>query len=375
MQINRRNFLKQSLFAGVGAMSAGSLISACSSITRQDLQSSSSAGPPLLGLEKKHLSILHYASLAPSGHNTQPWGVRIVSPQEWIIAADSSRQLPAVDPHNRELLLSLGTFTENLVLAASHFGFKAEVEVIARSPFEQDIVKIRLHRSTPDEYPLQKLSMRRTVKHGYLNKEINAQDVRALAEPFADQLFYFPRGSEHADCIMQGAMENFKKQTYRQEAQAELVRWLRLSNADAEKHRDGLTVSGMEIQGIKGWYVRSFTKPADFLKPAFLKQSIDLTAKLAREGAGWLVITSQGDSVADLIETGRRFERMALMARERMLALHPMTQSLEEKSGIRQIAAEHDADIHPQFILRVGYLDRYPDPVTLRRPVSWFVAS
>jgi hypothetical protein len=49
-----------------------------------------------------------------------------------------------------------------------------------------------------------------------------------------------------------------------------------------------------------------------------------------------------------------------------------MTQSLEEKEGIDQIMAHHDADMHPQFILRVGYLNTYPQPVSLRRPVSWF---
>ena len=52
-----------------------------------------------------------------------------------------------------------------------------------------------------------------------------------------------------------------------------------------------------------------------------------------------------------------------------------MTQYLEEKSGLKQIAAEHDQRVIPHFVLRIGYLDTYPDPVSLRRPVSWFVRS
>lgn len=86
-----------------------------------------------------------------------------------------------------------------------------------------------------------------------------------------------------------------------------------------------------------------------------------------------MVITSQGNTVADLIETGRKFERMALVARENMITIHPMTQFLEEKEGIDQITAHHHEDLHPQFILRVGYLNTYPKPVSLRRPVSWFI--
>ena len=66
---------------------------------------------------------------------------------------------------------------------------------------------------------------------------------------------------------------------------------------------------------------------------------------------------------------------MALMARERKMAIQPMTQNLEEKDGMQRIAANHAASVIPQFILRVGYLKDYPDPVSLRRPVSWFVRS
>jgi hypothetical protein len=52
-----------------------------------------------------------------------------------------------------------------------------------------------------------------------------------------------------------------------------------------------------------------------------------------------------------------------------------MTQYLEEKAGVNQIAANHPSTMIPQFILRVGYLKRYPEPVSLRRPVSWFVRN
>jgi len=120
---------------------------------------------------------------------------------------------------------------------------------------------------------------------------------------------------------------------------------------------------------------RNFVQPEDFMKPDFRRQGVDHTAELARQGSGWLVITSRGNTVADLIDTGRRFERMALLARERNIAIHPMTQYLEEQPGLDQITANHQAGMIPQFLLRVGYLKAYPQPVSLRRPVSWFVRS
>jgi len=111
------------------------------------------------------------------------------------------------------------------------------------------------------------------------------------------------------------------------------------------------------------------------MKPSFRQQGIHLTEKLARQGAGWFIITTEGRSVGDWIDTGRKFERLALMTRERNIAIHPMTQYLEERQGQQQIADSHNSHVIPQFVLRVGCLPKYPDPVSLRRPVSWFVKS
>ena len=375
MELNRRSFLKKALAAGSLAVGSGSLFSACSGIRRSDLPDQNIAEHTANQLDAVGNSILYYASLAPSGHNSQPWYVRVLSKNEWIIGVDPDRRLPAVDPANREVLLSTGAFAENLSIAAGAFGLKSEMEVIANDPFEQDVIKVTLRKTKPTDYPLQRITRRMTVKHDYLSKEINAEDIRALSEHLTGRLFYFPRGTDHATCIEEGAIENFRIQTQRDDAQKELVQWVRFSNKEAERHRDGLTLEGMEIRGFKGWFVRNFMNPEDFMKPSSRKQSVDQIAKLARQGGGWLVITGEGQTVSDLIDSGRRFERMVLTARERSLAIHPMTQYLEEKAGLKQIAAEHDQRVIPHFVLRIGYLDTYPDPVSLRRPVSWFVRS
>jgi len=373
MNINRRSFLRNTLAAGTMLAGAGSLISACSGISRSDLPDRIPAEQSTTQLDEVRSAILYYASLAPSGHNTQPWYVKVKSPNEWIISADPNRRLPAVDPKNREVMLSIGAIVENLKIAAGTFGLQAEMEVIASDTIDPDILKVSLKSASSIDYPLQRISRRMTVKHGFLSDEIKKEDVKALSKPLDGNLYYFPTGNEHANCIREGAIENFRIQAHRDDAQRELVQWLRISNLDAERYRDGLTVEGMEIRGFKGWFVRNFVQPADFMKPSFRKQSVDHTATLARQGGGWLVITNEGRTISDLVETGRRFERMALLARERNIAIHPMTQYLEEETGVNQIAANHQASMVPQFLLRVGYLKRYPEPVSLRRPVSWFV--
>lgn len=374
MTLNRRKFLNQTLSAAY-VLGLGSVLSACGGLVRKDLPELLTSIPASPLLDAKRLQILAYASLAPSGHNTQPWQVRSVSSNEWVIGADPQRRLPAVDPNNREVMLSLGAFAENLYLAAGALGFNAEMEVIAQSTFDEDILRVRLAEGNHTGYPLDVLEKRMTVKKGYQDRELSTEDFKALAMPLDGRLHYFPRGTDHARCIEEGSVENFRRQTLRDDAQEETVRWMRLGSAEAKRHRDGLTTAGMEITGFMGWVVRNFLSPKDFLKPSYREQSVEHTAKLAARGGGWLIITGNGNSPADLIETGRRFERMALLARKLNIAIHPMTQWLEEKGGRETVESNHSPDMIPQFVLRVGYLKKYPEPVSLRRPVKWFLKA
>lgn len=65
--------------------------------------------------------MMEQAVKAPSGHNTQPWLFRVQKDRIQILP-DMSKSLPAVDPDNRELFISLGCATENLCIAAEAKG-------------------------------------------------------------------------------------------------------------------------------------------------------------------------------------------------------------------------------------------------------------
>lgn len=373
--LDRRCFLKTAAAAGLFVFGPGAMMAGCSGVRRADVDSNGAEAQASPNLDAAGRQILYLASLAPSGHNSQPWVVRVKSDREWVVGADPDRRLPAVDPQNRELLLSVGAFAENLSLAAAAAGYAAHVEVIAADAFDPDILRVELKKDKPVQYPLERIRRRTTVRSGYRNAELSKRDVDALTAPCQGTAVYFPRGSEHARCLTEGSIENFRIQSLRDDAQEELVRWLRLSNADARRFRDGLTTESMEIRGIKGFFVRHFVKPQDFLKASFRRQGVDVVAEQAHMGGGWIVIVGGDRRVADLIDTGRRFQRLFLLARELKIGIHPMTQYLEEEAGQQEIAANHPASIRPQFILRVGYLDAYPEPVSLRRPVAAFVRA
>lgn len=373
--MDRRQFLRTGL-AGALAVAGGSAASsACTKNLRatlmENMEPSSSDG----GITPEGWRILAYGALAPSGHNSQPWFVRPVSSFEWIIGSDHRRWLPEVDRNNREVILSLGAFIENLVQAASAMGFGTDVEILTQNRFAPEVARMVLNPAKPKHIPLERLEKRRTVKQHLLSRQLSRSDVDLFAKAADGRLHYFPSTSRHSDFMARAAVENFSIQYNNEKAMEEAAKWTRLTIKDARTFRDGLTPEGMEITGLAKLYVRHFLNSKDVKGKTFRDRAIAKVAAQAKEGAGWLVLVSDGESVSDLIAAGRRFQRMALLAGEKMIGIHPMTQTLEETHGRATIRRHHGAAMIPQFMLRVGYVNKYPEPVSLRRPVDWFLVS
>lgn len=129
----------------------------------------------------------------------------------------------------------------------------------------------------------------------------------------------------------------------------------------------------MEIDGILGFVVRNFYDKNDVMKTDFRETGLDKVRTQVSQSAGWILITSKDDSVESLLESGRRMQRLFLKVREKGIAIHSMTQILKEsltKQTLKQSIGLTDS---VQFLLRAGYVKEYPPPVSLRRPVEWFL--
>lgn len=326
-------------------------------------------GPPLGRVEEV---ILAHAALAPSGHNTQPWSVRIETPRRWTVAVDAGRRLPAVDPGDRELAISLGAFVENLAAAAAACGLAADVEV-PEAAGASALAAVRLAPAAPgDERDLERIRLRRTIRNGHRTAPLRPDDLRAVLEPYGDAAAWFPAGSREARWLAEAALEAFREQTWREEAQRELAGWLRFSRAEIASRLDGLTPATMEVGALAAFALRHLMGRDAALGRRFREGGVETARRQVREGAGWLLVTSRDERPASLVGTGRAFERMALGLRERGLAAHPMSQLLEEEPWRSRVAAELALPGAPQLLLRVGYVGSVPPPVSPRRPPRAF---
>jgi hypothetical protein len=370
MTMNRTTFLK---IAG-GTLIAGGIgymLSDKKNFIRENKM------PSLINsfLQSDERAILYLASLAPSGHNTQPWRVKYIEPYNWIIGNDKTKWLPAVDPTQRETILSIGAFLQNLELAANHYGYACQFDLLATTNQDENVVSVKLNKSNSvSKFDVAKIKNRRTVRSNYLNTPLNQADIDFLTKDEPDYFSFIPKETKECNWLNEQTIEANKIQAYRDAAQIELANWIRFSSKDAAHYGDGLTTASMEIEGLPSWLLRNFYDKESVLKNSFREQSIDAVRKQTAQLGGWFLITSNGPSVLELLETGKRMQRLFLKIRERSIALHPMTQILEEAPFNQNVNQSIGIGGNIQFILRMGYLKNYPEPVSLRRPINGFIS-
>ena len=371
--MNRRKFIGIT-GATVLVVAGGYYLSGdTSNFTRDDMKTDTVEKFPFKPDERE---ILFLASLAPSGHNTQPWFVKYNEPYHWIIGNDKSKWLPGVDPTQRETILSIGAFLQNLEYAANDLGYNCQFNVLATTNQDENVMDVKLIKSTHvARYDIQQIKQRRTVRSNYLKEGLKKEDVDYLINEEPDFLHFIPNITREFQWLNEQTIEANSLQAYRDAAQKELAEWIRFSGKDAKKYCDGLTTASMEIEGVSAWFLRNFYGKADVMKKRFREQGVDRVREQVSQSAGWLLIASKDNSVTTLLETGKRLQRLLLKIRKKNIAVHPMTQILEESSTNQGLNSSIGIGGNVQFILRTGYIKNYPDPVSLRRPVDWFMRT
>jgi len=347
----------------------------CSGVQRADIAAQS--GPAPTHIPDHIYRILSLAAYAPSGHNTQPWTVTITGNDSFSVGADTARRLPGVDPDNRELMISMGAFLEAVSIAAQLNDYNARITITARDAHDISIAAVKLEpRKNPSVFTEDDIRRRRIVRKGHLGKDISRDDISFITQDLSGSDIsyeYFSSSSPTGRKLASLTVEANRIQAYRDDAEEELSRWIRFRDNDARTHRDGLTPESMEITGIPGFVVRHFYDSASVMDESFRSRSVAMAEDMTSSYGGWILIRSKSSSAANLINTGRYFFRLSLRVRHRMIAIHPMTQILEEQSVkdtlIRTTGVKGDI----QFILRTSYLSSYPEPVSLRRAPDDFV--
>jgi hypothetical protein len=119
-RLNRRNLL-MGVGGGLALVAAGSFAGVRAMGSADDYDAAMAQLRRLPAPPPTTRDLLRYATLAPNGHNAQPWRFGVAH-DHIDIMPDFTRRTPVVDPDDHHLFVSLGCAVENMALAARATG-------------------------------------------------------------------------------------------------------------------------------------------------------------------------------------------------------------------------------------------------------------
>jgi nitroreductase len=314
-----------------------------------------------------HLLLVHAAILAANPHNTQPWIFRLAQDQISLFA-DRSRRLGAMDPLGRELMIGLGCALENLLIAARHHGYRAELSLAPNPADPTHVAHIGLASGQAEAQAFYThLGQRRTNRGPYTSAGLAPALLSELAVSSAQDsgvrvhwLVDDTDKARFASMCVAATRAIVADVTMSQAS----YRWYRHSRAEIEQHRDGLT---LDAQGLKP----AFAAVAKVLPRTSRATAddywIENTEKVhcKHVAAFGILSTTALNEPTQLLSTGRVYQRLHLAATARGLAMQPLNQAAERRDrelerGLpvvfgAQLASLVGGPRHAQMLFRIGH--------------------
>jgi len=278
--------------------------------------------------------IVRCGGRAPSGDNLQPWHFIWHTKQNLLqLFFVPERGNSFFDVNNYAPYIALGAVIENVSIAASHFGLKAEIKYFPEGKQELLIANIHFTPTTKPEDPLYYYIDRRCVnrkpyyKHWPIPKYVE--------EAIQDEVLKFSGVRLHwidnprliwrlAKLIWQADWVRFEMRFLHED----LHKKLRFTKEEKERTRDGLAIDTLEV-GKLGERFLKFTKPwsrMQALNRLGMSKIASLQSFLLMYSAPVVcLVTTETSEDKDFIMGGRAIERIFLRATKHHLATQPVT--------------------------------------------------
>lgn len=322
------------------------------------------------------------ALLAASPHNTQPWGISIGEGRLGV-RARLDRHLGAMDPLRRELHVGLGCAVENMVVAASAVGRRADVVWLPRSEDPALVAEVTLVPGAPRSPYVDAIARRHTNRGAYLDvpfpRELEGM-LRALSDDPVVGLHVVSSPEDRA---------RFREETVRATeaivADAEMLAasdaWYRHSADEIAANRDGVTLDATGNGALTRTFGKAFARPSAETAASYW---LDSTRTSHTTGSAFVVLSTPAPSTREAeLRAGRIYQRMHLAATLEGLAMQPLNQLAErqDREEERGLPARFGGYLESvvgrgrraQMIFRIGYAwdDAAKSP---RRPLEWVLA-
>lgn len=335
-------------------------------------------------------TLISYGMLCPNPHNKQPWKVDFSGQNSILLYVDEERLLPETDPYHRQIHIGQGTFIESLVIAATYFGIHTEVDYFPQGEYGNQalefkpVAKITLTemKETKPDPLFAYLPVRQSGKQPYTSSALNREEMLAFEHMASEAGFPITLLSKKQDTAELGGMLTEAMSIEEQNAQRNLetLAMFRFNDQEIAEYRDGFGLAQNGVTGIKKIVAENFfvTREQSYKDPAsFGKEGVKLVEKVtsSTQNYGW--ISSHDNSRKTQVEIGRLYTRLNLLATSMGVAMHPLSQILEEYEDMQALQQSFKTrfDIPEpdtvQMLFRLGKTSA--TPLSPRREVSGII--
>lgn len=342
------------------------------------------------------ISLTARGILAASGHNMQPWIIRLDPSDSMVfyLYADSTRMTKEVDPYARQMMISQGTFLEYVAVAGKKQGWDTKIKLfpdgvydesdLARSMDTLPVAKITLAKTQPQDTQLyDALYLPDTNREPYQAKELSTSQVSGLESLSGTTgisvTVYQKPGM--LSSIGKYALQSAQIEAGVSRVMEESNVIFRASEYQKNQYRYGYSVEGQGSSGFMKHILQGMLTifPSLNSGEAASRNFINYTRTSVDSTPAYAMIITRENSREVQVESGMFYSRLVLTGHTLGLVMQPLSQALEEYPEMNNLYTEFKQAYAPdsgtvQMLFRVGYPTK-GTPLSMRRDVMDIIAK
>ena len=314
---------------------------------------------------------LSYAILAPNPHNLQPWMVDLQEPGVVTLLADPERRLPETDPFDRQLTIGLGCFLALMQIAASAKGFETDIQLFPDGS-DADLlgarpvarVQFRSNSIAADALFSSVLARRSTKEPFDMTRTVDETTITTLNPAIHDVRFAGTADDNQVATLRELIWEAFRIEYETPATLRESIDLMRLGKSAINASPDGIDIGGMPLEALQRLGLlshRELATPGTFA----YQTGLDMYQSMFAATPAFVWLTTVDNSRESQIAAGQAWLRLNLQTTRQGIALHPVSQCLQEFPQMRmhyqrahQLLANEGETV--QMLGRLGYAAAVP---------------
>lgn len=296
--------------------------------------------------------LLNFAVLAPSSHNSQPWGFRVGNDSIEVFL-EERRKLVYGDKNNRQAYISIGCAIENIKIAADYFNNECQVILLEdekNNHVATIIIKSKdIATKQLSDHSILAILERSTNRSKYSNDLPPADFISKIEYYSNDEVKVFVITDKNkinkiADVVLNASTIEMENINFRKE----LCKYVKNNLTNSAL---GIPAFGMGIPMLISFLVPKMVKYFNMSK--FSKKDDE---KLLKEYTPVMVIiATKEDNKKQWIQSGRIYENIALEANKNRMSTSVLAAPIETEDFYKDLQNILSTNFRPQIFFRIGY--------------------